>query len=224
MKKISILLLMFVLLFTSTISAYASSEMNIQKAFVTGYTINVLDIADNYEKIEIINNVTGEIEYVESFLDGEQPRYVITTDENEVVITRNESKMLIYQDNVLLQEINIPKVSILPTLSGMSPMDYGEWSPWTTTDVSMSIAGFGVSTLAVAIGLLTGATAGAVAGMAAAAISLGISYIYITFSVRTRIDWSFGIMQEERKIWAYTDYDRQDEFFYVHYTADRPLD
>ena len=52
MKKISILLLMFVLLFTSTVAAHASTEaMALEVIDLKGYTVNVLEKNNVYEKL-----------------------------------------------------------------------------------------------------------------------------------------------------------------------------
>lgn len=72
MKKLSILFLMFVLLFTSTVAAYAKSEEDnaLEVMDIDGYTVYVLEKTMFYEKIKAVNKETGEVEYVESFLEG----------------------------------------------------------------------------------------------------------------------------------------------------------
>ena len=83
MKKQAILFLMFALLVTST-AVYANSEEAnaLQVIDLEGYTIYVLEKTANYEKLKSVNKKTGEVEYVESFLGGEQPKYVVTTEVN----------------------------------------------------------------------------------------------------------------------------------------------
>ena len=78
MKKISILFLMFALLVTST-AVYANSEEAnaLEVMELEGYTVYVLEKTMFYEKIKVVNKESGEVEYIENFLGGEQPEYVV---------------------------------------------------------------------------------------------------------------------------------------------------
>ncbi|NMA01330.1 MAG: hypothetical protein GX923_02030 [Clostridia bacterium] len=132
MKKQAILFLMFALLVTST-AVYANSEEAnaLQVIDLEGYTIYVLEKTANYEKLKSVNKKTGEVEYVESFLGGEQPKYVVTTEESELLVTKDEDEILIYEDNVIIQRIGIgPIVSI----SGI-PTNIITLLPWLSTSI-----------------------------------------------------------------------------------------
>lgn len=132
MKKQAILFLMFALLVTST-AVYANSEEAnaLQVIDLEGYTIYVLEKTANYEKLKSVNKKTGEVEYVESFLGGEQPKYVVTTEESELLVTKDEDEILIYEDNVIIQRIAIgPIVSI----SGI-PTNIITLLPWLSTSI-----------------------------------------------------------------------------------------
>ena len=78
MKKQAILFLMFALLVTST-AVYANSEEAnaLQVIDLEGYTIYVLEKTMFYGKIKVVNKESGEVEYIENFLGGEQPEYVV---------------------------------------------------------------------------------------------------------------------------------------------------
>ncbi len=81
MKKSMILLLLGTFLISSTFSAYAVSELNInntQRSFSTSqYNVIVLQEENLYEKLELTDILTGEIQIVETFL-GQNPRVVIS--------------------------------------------------------------------------------------------------------------------------------------------------
>lgn len=78
MKKLSIIFLMFALLVTST-AVYANSEEAnaLQVMELDGYTVYVLEKTMFYGKIKVVNKESGEVEYIENFLGGEQPEYVV---------------------------------------------------------------------------------------------------------------------------------------------------
>ena len=42
-----------------------------------GYTVYVLEKTMFYGKIKVVNKESGEVEYIENFLGGEQPEYVV---------------------------------------------------------------------------------------------------------------------------------------------------
>lgn len=78
MKKLSIIFLMFALLVTST-AVYANSEEAnaLEVMELDGYTVYVLEKTMFYGKIKVVNKESGEVEYIENFLGGEQPEYVV---------------------------------------------------------------------------------------------------------------------------------------------------
>ena len=78
MKKQAILFLMFALLVTST-AVYANSEEAnaLEVMELDGYTVYVLEKTMFYGKIKVVNKESGEVEYIENFLGGEQPEYVV---------------------------------------------------------------------------------------------------------------------------------------------------
>ena len=118
MKKLSLLILIFALLITSTAVYAESEEANALEVMdLDGYTVYILEKTMFYEKIKVVNKETGEIEYVESFLGGEKPEYVITTEEREFLVTKDQDEILIYEDNVIIQRIGIGPTVIVPGTS-----------------------------------------------------------------------------------------------------------
>lgn len=208
MKKISILLLMFVLLFTSTVAAHASTEaMALEVIDLKGYTVNVLEKNNVYEKLQAINKKTGEVEYVESFLDGDHPRYVVTTEENEFIVIRTETEILIYQDNEMLYREDLAQFMNNKGVSNeVTPLDdYGPWTGWSYIHTSFHDIVDSVFLLAAMIAACIpgGATASDVIDLAGDIITMAIENFWLKISLRQRYDFSSGYGQQENLAEAY---------------------
>lgn len=199
---------MCVLLFTSTVAAHAGSEATALKVVeLEGYTVNVLEKTDFYEKVQVINKTTGEVEYLESFLDEDQPRYVITTEENEFVVTRTETEILIYQNNVMLHRADVAQLMTFKGLfNEITPLDnYGPWTGWSHIHTSIHDIVDSVSFLASTIAALIpgGAAASEVIDLAGFIITENIDNVWIKISLRQRYDFSSSIAQQENLVEAY---------------------
>ncbi len=223
MKKIGLLFLISILLFSSIVCAYGSTAIGVQEMLINmEYTMVVMERTGNYEKIEITNNKTGKIEYVESFLNGDQTKYIVTTGEDKYVISKNnEEKIIINKNGALFQEIRVSE-----NINEISTRGYGDWTPWTTTNVNMNIAGMGVGVLAATLGfLLVGpGVASLFYNIASVAVAGGITFLYITTQHRMRINWDISTYQEERNIYIYLTPEKDKVWKSLFLSFENPLD
>jgi len=201
-------LLVFVLMFgfISTQSVHAQGASNLIQE-LGQYTIQTLDSSDTYEKLKITNNETGEIEYLESFISDNEAKYVVTSDDNILVVMSTEKSVSIFENNILIDQYD-KDINYKDGSSTVAPMAYGNWGSWTYTTTSRSAIIGGITTVAAILaagagGALAGFKASAFISIASYMISLGITEVWYIIGNRMRWDFDNQMYETHRRVWMY---------------------
>lgn len=210
-KLISFFLAMIIVVSVPLQSVAYSGEslINNNEVYDEIYKITLIEERPDYEKIKLKNKNTGEVEYIESYLNNlNKPEYKITTSADKYIVKNNDMKKEITIENLSTGEIerymteelfkeDINNVTIqrntgswmyMPHLSGRSSLKQ------TISDVGI---------LASFLALKWGKVASSFISVASWLIARNVKDVYLNASVYTKI--TDGWLWQKEIIKYYTD-------------------
>lgn len=205
-----ILLLLGTFLISSTFSAYAVSELNInntQRSFSTSqYNVIVLQEENLYEKLELTDILTGEIQIVETFL-GQNPRVVISNKDKKelLVVESDENQVKVFENNQLVYIEQIDRSEN----STQGWTDWTGWSYWNTSKKTYWGTALGYASLMAGI---LNAPVGILLGICDIAYTNLVTEVWWVKGLRQRYDFSQSLAENHETINAYSQSVRTEEY------------
>ncbi|EGY79307.1 hypothetical protein [Peptoniphilus indolicus] len=200
-KSVKAIFLAFIIIISSISTVNAIGQLN---GVSNGYIVQIIEERDGYIKASYLDTITGKVDIVEQYLNGDDSFIKIHSDDNLTTVERKNNQLVIKENYITIVDEELV-LQNHETDNNISFYSWGNWNSWYCTRTSANyykaeaalVASITASVLGVPI------VASIVTSVVGFVVSAGPGDVYYEICNRQCQDRQRGIYEWQREITAY---------------------